>query len=141
MIIFLSNRKRLYFRNLEQEQLSDALNGIAISFIPDKDQSKKIVLENFKDYPLHMLISQSVFNHEGRVVSVIDSINQDLEGHIVRDMYDSIRYNLVYLKLGFEYLIAKRELNIKFLSEHLFKCPFFEEKYKPIVIKKFRGFF
>ena len=80
-----------------------------------------MVLENFKNYPLNMLVPQSILDHEGRVVGVIDPINQDLKGHIAREMFNSIKYkNLFHLKLGFEYLIAKRDLNTKSLSEHLF---------------------
>ena len=131
-----------YYGNLDQGELSDALNSIAMNLIPDKNQSKKIVFENFKNNPLHMLGSQSVLDHEGRIVGVIDPINQDLEGHIVREMFDSIKYkNLFYLKLGFEYLIKKRRLNTQSLSEHFFKCPFFEEKYHSIILKGLEAFF
>ena len=131
-----------YYRNLDQGGLFDALNGIAINLIPDKKQSKKIVIENFKNNPLHMLISQSILDHEGRVVGVIDPINQDLEGHIARELFYSIKYkNLFHLKLGFEYLIKNRGLNTQSLSEHLFKCPFFEEKYRSIILKGLDAFF
>ena len=58
---------------------------------------------------------------EGRKVGVIEPINQDLEGHIAREVFNSIKYkNLPYLKLGFEYLIKNRGLNAQSLSEHFF---------------------
>lgn len=131
-----------YYRNLDQGELSDALNGIAMNLIPDKKQSKKIVLENFKNNPLHMLASQQIVDHEGRKVSIIEPINQDLEGHITREVFNSIKYNnLVYLKLGLEYLIKKRGLNVQSLSEHFFKNPFFEKKYHSIILKGLEAFF
>lgn len=131
-----------YYKNLDQGELSDALNGIAMNLIPDKKQSKKMVLEKFKSHPLHMLVSQSILDHEGRTVDSIDPIGQDLKGHIVREMYDSIKYtNFFHLKLGLEYLTEKRNLNTKSLSEHFFKCPFFEEKYHSIILRGLDAFF
>ena len=110
-----------YISELDRKNLSEALNCIALSFIPDKEEAKNIVLKIAKEHPLQTRMSQSIMDHTGRKVATIDPIENDLEGHIVRQMSESTKINLSFIALGLKHLKENKSLDANTLSEHLFK--------------------
>ena len=117
-----------YKKRLEEASLSDALKKIAVSFIPDKDQSKEIVLKTAREHPLSFMILSRVMDHSGRKVAEIGPLEDDLDGHIVRQMQQSIQLSLPWIKLALDHLEKTKSLNANTLSECLFESPFLEER-------------
>ena len=69
-----------YISELDRRNLSEALNCIALSFIPDKEEAKNIVFKIAEEHPLQVRIPQSIMDHTGRVVTTIGPLESDLEG-------------------------------------------------------------
>ncbi len=122
-----------YLSELDMRNLSEALDYITLSFIPDKEEAKNIIFKNAKEHPLQMIIPQSIVDHTGRVVTKIGTLEDDLEGHIVKQISQSMNMNILFIKLGFSYLKKNKSLNANSLSEHLFKSPIFTKENHPII--------
>ncbi len=131
-----------YYFELDKRNLFEALNCIAISFVPDKEQSKNLVLKLSQEHPLGFLFSQNIMDYKGRTVTKIGPIKDDLEGHVVRQMCQQfIDINLPFIILGFQYLEQYKSLNVDSLSEHLFKSPVFPQTHHQTIKEGLRAFF
>ena len=122
-----------YMSELDRRTLSEALNYIALSFISNKEEAKDIVLKTAEKHPLSAMIPQSIMDHTGRVVTTIDPIEKDLDGHIVRQISQSMNINLHFISLGLRHLKKNKSLNANTLSEHLFKSPVFTKDSHSII--------
>ena len=122
-----------YISELDRRNLSEALNCIALSFVPNKKQAKDIVFKTAKEHPLQARISQSIMDHTGRVVATIGPLESDLEGHIVHHISQSMKMNLSFIELGLRHLEKNKSLNANSLSEHLLKSSVFTQASHPII--------
>lgn len=122
-----------YLNEFDRKSLSEALNDIALDFIPNKEQSKDIVLEIAKKHPTLYLIPNSIMDHTGRIIAKIGSIEDDLKGHIVKQINQSMILKIPWIILGLDYLEKNKSLSANTLSEHLFKSPIFPEENHQII--------
>ena len=130
-----------YINELDKQSLSEALKYIAFSFIPNKEQSKDTVLKISKEYPLSFLFTKSIMDYTGRVVAKIEPIKEDLEGHIVHQISQSMQLKLHLIGLGLSHLERNKSLNENTLSEHLFKSPVFLETHHQIIKEGLTAYF
>lgn len=130
-----------YISELDQRNLSEALNCIALSCIPDKESAKNIVLKTAKEHPLQAMISQNIMDHTGRAAATIDPIEKDLEGHVVRQMSESMNLNLFFIGLGLDHLVKNKFLDANSMSEHLFKSPIFKKESHAIIKEGLTAYF
>ncbi len=123
-----------YIKGLDEQTLFEALNTIAISFIPDKDQSKEIVHEIAQKHPLQFIISSSnIMDHTGRKVAEVGPLQEDLDGRIIYQMKQSLLLTCYMIELGLNHLEKTKLLNADTLAKHLFESPFFlKEQYQII---------
>ena len=122
-----------YISKLDEGDISEALNCIGLSFIPNKEIAKDIVLKTAKEHPFSFRISQSIMDHKGRIVAHIGPVENDLEGHIVRQISQSMELNLSLIALGLSHLEKHKSLNANSLSDHLFKSPVFPKANHQII--------
>ncbi|MCZ0932554.1 MAG: hypothetical protein OXJ52_05320, partial [Oligoflexia bacterium] len=54
-----------YISDLDERELSEALNYIAMFFILDKEKARDTVLKVAKEHPLSFMMPQSIMNHTG----------------------------------------------------------------------------
>ena len=130
-----------YIAKLDASTLFEGLMIIAINFIPNKAQAKDIVFKTAKEFPLQFLVSQSIMDHTGRVVAKVGPIKNDLEGHVVRQISQSIEMNLYFIREGLYHLEKSKSLNANLLSEYLFQSPIFSKEYHKIIEEGLRAFF
>ena len=120
-----------YIPNLDKKTLSEALNYIAWEFIPNKEDAKDTVIEMKNKHPLSFMFSEYIMDHKGRKVTQIES--DDLEGHVVQHIAQSMSFYSALIKLGLNHLEKNKSLNATTLSEHLFKSPVFPKENHPII--------
>ncbi len=87
--------------------LDTVLQRIAVHFIPDKYREKEKMLELSKTAPLMFLATLQIQDKKGRVVATVGSIEDDLEGNIVRQISESITFSSIFLALVLEKVIEK----------------------------------
>ncbi len=122
-----------YLNELDRKSLSEALNDIAVSFIPNKKQAKDTVLKTAKEHPLLCFLPSSIMDYTGRKIAEIGSIEDDLEGHIIQNISRSIQWLLPWIRLGLDHLEKNKSLSANTLSEHLFKSLVFPEENHQII--------
>ena len=122
-----------YLSELDRRNLSKALHYIAFTFIPDKKEAEKFVLKSAKKYPSQAIFSRSIMDHTGRKVTEINPMEDDLEGHIVHHISQSMDFYLQLIGLGLNHLEKNKSLNAHTLSDHLFKSPVFIKANHPII--------
>ena len=122
-----------YISELDKRNFSEALNYIALSFVPNKEKAKGIVFKIAKEHPLQARIPQSVMDYTGREVATIGPLESNLEGHIVHHISQSIKINLPFIELGLRHLEKNKSLDANSLSKHLFKSPVFTPASHPII--------
>ena len=130
-----------YIKNLDVASLFEALQIIATSFIPDKNQSKEIVLQNARENPFLFRIQGNIIDHNGRKVSKIGPIEEDLDGHVIQQMKLSLQLSFAFIELGLDHLEKSKSLNVDKLLEHLFKSSAFLKEHRQIIKKGLIAYF
>ena len=130
-----------YIKTLDSQTFSEALATIAISFIPDKEQAKNIVLKTAREHPLSTLIPQKIIDHKGRKVAEVGPLKDDLKGHIFLQMSQSLHICRILIKLGLERLEKTKSLNAGLLSKHLFQSTVFPKENHQIIEEGLKAYF
>ena len=130
-----------YLNNLDGNSLSEGLKFIAVCNIPNEQVCKEIVLKMSKEQPLSFRIPHQIIDHTGRTIAEVGPIDEDLDGHIVKQMSEEIKLYMRFIDLGFNHLVKNQSLNANFLSEHLLISPFFLEEYHQIIKNGINRFF
>ena len=122
-----------WIKNLDEVSLSEALKSIAISWIPDREQSKDILSKVAQKHPFSFMVSHRVMDHTGRKTSEIGPLETDSKGHIISQMQQSLCLSFYFINLGLNHLEKNKFLNADRLLEFLFESPFFLEKNHQII--------
>lgn len=132
---------RKYINLMTDGNLHDVLFRIAIQYIPRHDDVKTQVFELAKEYPLKFLFKTRIIDAHGRVVATIGGLNDDLDGNIVRQMYQNICISQIFLASVFSELIRKFNLNSNDLIEYLFSSPVFFDNQRDILFNGIQKYF
>lgn len=130
-----------YLKALDNKKLSEALGYVAVCNIPDEELSKQTVLKVSKEHPLQFHVNQNIMDYTGRTVGNIRPIEEDLEGHTIKQMSQDIKFKTVVVDLGLNHLIKNQSLNADLMSEYLLKSPFFPEEHHQIIKQGVTSFF
>jgi hypothetical protein len=109
---------------------SEVFEKIIISNIPIKNNVKTSLLKISKDHPLMYMISRSIVDRSGRVISKIGSIDQDFEGQMALHFSETIKFN----SIGLHYTILEATKRKIFTKNNIISflknsCIITEERY------------
>lgn len=122
-----------YLDSITSGGLDNALNKIAIHFIPRKKQLEKQVLDLAKKSPLTYLFSKTLQDHKGRPVATIGSLDKDLEGNIIHQLSQNMAISSFFLNHSFSRLTENYNLNADLLTDFIFASPIFEESKRELI--------
>ena len=122
-----------YITELNNRTLSDAIDFIAMNFIPDKEKSKNLAIEIAYKHPLQNFVSQTIVNDKGREIAEIGPIEKDIEGRTVQQMIHAIGLKIHFLTICLNYLIKTKSLSSDSLSQHLLQSGLFPETHRAII--------
>ena len=105
--------------------VADALEQIAIRFIPGEEDAKSSVQKKAKQFPIQYLIARELVDDDGRIIARIGSLQNDWEGHIFQEISQTLQFNSIFLRFVFEGLIESGNLNKKSVLEKLNESPVF----------------
>ena len=80
------------------ETLEEVLVRIAVQFIPDKTLVTREVHRFAKTSPLSAIISQTLMDREGRPIAKIGSVEDDLDGRVVRQTSQHMQLEIPWLR-------------------------------------------
>lgn len=124
-----------YLDSMTSGDLEKTLNRIAIQFIPKKDQVEQQVLELAKNRPLTYLFTKTLQDHKGRPVATIGSIEDDLEGNVIHQLFQNMAIDSFFLRHSFNKALEIYGMKADDLSSFILKSPIFEDSKKDIVMK------
>lgn len=110
-----------YIEAMTAGEIQEVLFRIAVRYIPIKEQVKEQIFDLSKKAPLTFLIGQQIQDEKGRVIATIGSLEDDLEGHIVRQVSQSLSFSSIFLRAILNESISKKGLNksdiLRFISD------------------------
>jgi hypothetical protein len=130
-----------YVTAMTSGSLEDVLNKIATQFIPSKKQAKEQVLDLSKSSPLLFMIGHDLLDEKGRVVAKIGSLEDDIEGHIVRRVSESMTFSSMFLRLTLEAGVKNLGLNTKSIEDFIAKAPIINAERLPIIERGVNAYF
>lgn len=122
-----------YVRELIDGDLDTALGRIAGHYLPRKDQVEKQVRDLSAQAPLTSLFTAQFVDHKGRPTATVGSIEDDLDGHIIKHMAQNIEFSAVFLREVMAALVSKFAVRPNTLTEYLCRTPLLEDDARAIV--------
>lgn len=87
-----------HVNSILKTNIEESLSLFCYNYIPKKDIAVQSVNELAKKAPFVFMIPQSLFDKRGRVTSVIGSIDNDLEGHLILHISTLMKIDSLFLK-------------------------------------------
>ena len=130
-----------YITEIDKRSLSEALDFIAMNFIPDKGHSENLAIEIARKHPLQNIINQVIIDDRGRKIAEIGPIEKDIEGRTIQQMMQAINFKIHFLAGNLNYIIKTKFLNSNSLSQHLFQSKAFPKTHHLIIKEGIKAFF
>jgi hypothetical protein len=113
--------------------LQDVLFRLAAQFVPTKKELGEEVRRLAKLTPLSAVFTQKIMDWEGRPVAEVGSVEDDLEGHLVRRASQNMQFEAPWLRAVMERLLERLQPTVKDLRDHLLAAPVFDARRAPIL--------
>ncbi len=120
-----------YFDGFTGDSLEEALVKITAHFVPDPDRVTQQVIDLAEKAPLQALISHTVLDHEGRPVSQIGSIENDIEGRVIQQTSQNMQIDQFFLAGAIDTVADHFNLAHTDLVVHLLRSPVFISEMRP----------
>lgn len=90
--------------------IPEQIQKFCLYFVPNKNEQERQLKELSKSYPLQYMFPTQMFDEKGKPLSVVGSIDTDLEGQLVLHITQMIRFQSVPLNYVIRGLIDSRTL-------------------------------
>lgn len=101
--------------------LEEALVRIAVQFIPDKTSVTEEVHRLAKTSALSAIISHTLMDREGRPIAKIGSVEDDLDGRVVRQTSQHMQFEIPWLRAVADRMRERLKPSPANLRDHLLK--------------------
>lgn len=115
------------------DNLDEAIERIAVSYIPPKDKIKTQLIEQATAHPLSYFIPKTIQDAQGRPIAQIGSLDDDLDGNIVHHLTQNMSIDSVFLAEVLKRLIERHALDVAKLTELIYRSPVFLEEKKTTI--------
>ena len=102
-----------YITAMTEGDIQTIIDRIAVRYIPIKEQVKEQIFDLSKKAPLTFLIGHQIQDEKGRVIATIGSLEDDLEGHIIRQVSQNLSFSSIFLRTIFQKSIDDKGLDRK----------------------------
>lgn len=130
-----------YISSMLKGDIEQIFDRIAFHFIPRKEEAETQVKELSSKYPIRYLVSTVIQDQRGHPVATVGPIEEDLNGHIIRQICQNMSISDYFLGLSLENLHKKFKLSIEKLLEYLYKSPVFTNEKKSVFIIGLKAYF
>lgn len=124
-----------------QENIEESFGAFTCVYIPKKEKAKKSVNELAKQNPFVFMIPQSIFDTRGRVTSVIGSIDNDLEGHLVLHISMIMKFDSICINAIIEEGKRRGIFTIENILSFITQSPSIKSKRIPIITRGLEAYF
>ena len=111
----------------------EALERLAVNFIPLKDRVEQQVRNYAEDYPLGGLFPVNIVDFLGRTVSQVGSVEEDIDGRIVHQMGQNLQFMAFLLRAVLAEAARRGLLDPPKLVNYLYRSPVFRPEFRGII--------
>ncbi len=122
-----------YIQELTEGALGDALNRIAAHFTPRRAQVEHQLRDLAEKAPLQAHMPRAISDHDGRTIATVGSLEEDLEGRVVSQIFQNLQFESMFLEIALERLESGPALSAESLSDHMYESPVFPAEHRPTV--------
>jgi hypothetical protein len=130
-----------YLEAITEGDVTKVLQRIATHFIPQKEEIAKQLRDIAQEAPLSFLVLKQFQDHQGRPVTTLGSLDEDLEGNLAHQMSQNMAISAVSLHQVLKTVITKFALSSEGLLEYLYESPLFQEDRKKIIRAGLEAYF
>ena len=121
--------------------VEDFLNRFTFHYIPNREEVKKQLFELSKQAPFVFMVGQSLQDEKGRVIARIGSLENDLEGHIIRQVSQSLTFSSLFIQLILAKAIEKYSLSKADILKYVEHTPVINKERIEIIEKSLDAYF
>ena len=108
-------------------EIDEVLGRIISYFEPSKTDSEKQAIELARKYPLTFLFPEKIIDERGRTIVQTGSIQNDLDGRVVRQISKYMSFSVVFLNVNMREYFTKFNINSeRFIENYIKNSPAFE---------------
>ncbi len=130
-----------YLNQMHAGEPEIILQRIAVKHIPSKDHAKDQVLNLSKVAPIQYLIGHKIQDNKGRVVASIGPLENDLEGHMVRQISQNLSFSSLFMRMIYEQGIDRKLLSEGVIMNYLLDSPIIANDRFEIIKRGLKAFF
>ncbi len=130
-----------FINTLVTESLHQTMENIALHFVPQRSQVRDQVLEISKTTPVLALIRKTIVDHRGRTIAIVGSVDDDIDGNIVRQMSQNMTISSIFLARVLDNAILKLGLNADTTVQYLLDSPIYPTGQDSILATGLRSYF
>jgi hypothetical protein len=127
---FIQQRQKIdnYIAEMTQGDIDTCLKRLALAYLPNKQNTENQIRNLAKQNPIRYTCNITIPDHRGRPIAIIKPLSEDLEGHIVVQMYENIQINY---KVGFfrtiiNNILKQHDITVESLKKYLYQSPIFQ---------------
>ena len=122
-----------YVESIIQGSLVEGLSRIAMEYVENCEKVEKQVQDLARRYPLSFMFPTKRIGYEGRTEALIRPLEDDLDGHVVKQMADNMLAKNFILAKVIDCAIEKYSLEADSLLEYVCQSPIFSEKKRELL--------
>lgn len=122
-----------YVAALTEGGLNDVLIRVTAHYIPKKSKVETQLKELAQKAPIAFLIPVELQDNRGRPVAKVGSLEEDLEGHTVKQMSQNMTFESMFLRQVLESLVIKYPTFEILFVDYLFRSPIFIDDRRSII--------
>lgn len=130
-----------YISAMTNGDIQEVLQRIAVQYIPIKEQVKEQIFDLSKKAPLTFLIGHQLKDEKGRVIATIGSLEDDLEGHIVRQVSQNLSFSSIFLRAIFQESINQKGLDKEQILKFIENSPIINADRFEIISRGIEAYF
>jgi len=130
-----------YINAMTSGSIGDILNQVVARYIPDKVQTREQILDLSKVAPLQYLFEHQITDDKGRMVALVGSLENDLEGHIVFQVSQNLSSNAFLLRMILQRSIERLGLSKVDVLKFIENCPILDKERMVIIERGLDAYF
>ncbi len=136
-----NDKIRQYLDGMTEGGLSTSLYRLLITYIPVRETAIKQLRSKSSQNPISYLVTQQIVDAKGRVLTTIPPLEQDLEGHLVKEISNDLSLQSITLKFLIDEMINKFGLNSTDILDTLKDSPVIDDNRMKIIEKGLDAYF
>lgn len=130
-----------YVNSITDGTVVEFLDRFTFNYIPIKEDVKKQLFQLAKSAPFQFMVGHALQDEKGRVVATIGSLENDLEGHIVRQVSQNLSFSSLFMHLILEKAKEKYPLTKSDILNYIENSPIIDKSRKSIIEKSLDAYF